>query len=119
MSFQPLYTETHYAYMADICTAGSVFIQAPYSGVIEKIICTPQADVTSADNIITLELDGVAASGASITVPSTGTSTGVAYTDSGSWAVTKDQMIEFVSDGAGSGTVPAMFQAIIRKVTAL
>ena len=106
--------------MADLCTAGSTYVRVPFDGVLERIDLVTYADVTTGDNTSTFKLNGVALTGASIVVDhDLASSVGVAHSDTGQLSVKEGDILEHVSDGAGSGTVPCHVQYTIRKLTAL
>lgn len=99
----------------DQSTAGSSFAAAPTRGKIILLGVCNHAAVTTAPNVFTAKISGTA-----ITIPTwTITHSGAAPGDimevipSGANNVTAGQNIEFITDGAGSGTVPCTFYADI------
>ena len=105
-----------FAHMADCSTAGSAFTAAPCRGRVVKVGSVVHAAVTTADNAITTRINGVAITGGGWTIAFTGAAAGDVDTvipASGN-TVNENDSIEFISDGAGSGTVPTTFFADIR-----
>lgn len=104
---------------ADMSTAGSSFSVAPCRGKVCKVGVVGHAAVTTAPNVLTAKIGGVA-----VTLP-TWTATAVAgaggtagdvveVIPTGANDINESQNIEFISDGAGSGTVPCTYYADIR-----
>ena len=112
---RPLDTIRVEAYMADSSTAGSAFTVAPCRGRIVKMGSIIHAAVTTADNASTSEINGTAITGGSWTIAYSGAAAGDVDTAYPTAArdVNADDAIEFISDGAGSGTVPTTFFADI------
>lgn len=104
-----------FAYMADTSTAGSAFAVFPRRGKIVNIGVVAYAAVTVADNVLTAKIAGT-----SITLPTwkqlyTSAAAGDKYevTPTGANIGNEGDTIEFITDGAGSSTVPSMFYADI------
>ena len=110
------------AYQADVCTAGSAFFIIPSTGKVEYIRMVCHADATTADTNFTVERDGTAVSGWTLVLDDADTTTSAAgefYQFAGSaFSVVEGDIVEVVSDGAGSGTVPATFLLGLRILTA-
>jgi hypothetical protein len=102
-------------YMADSSTAGSAFTVAPCRGKIVKMGSVIHAAVTTADTAITSKVAGTSITGGAWTIAFTGAAAGDEDTaiPTAANTVNEDDNIEFVSDGAGSGTVPTTFFADI------
>src|SRR5688500_15402267 len=64
------------AYMADLSTASSAFAVAPCRGRIVRVYSTIYAAITGADATWTLEVNGVAVTGISVTVTQSGSAAG-------------------------------------------
>ncbi|WP_424630728.1 hypothetical protein [Bradyrhizobium sp. SYSU BS000235] len=105
-----------FAHMADCSTPGSTFTAAPCRGRVMKMGSVTHAAVTTADNAITTRINGAAVTGGGWTIAFTGAAAGDVDTvvPAGGNTVNENDSIEFVSDGAGSGTVPTTFFADIR-----
>lgn len=102
-------------HMADSSTAGSSFVVAPCRGKIVKMGSVIHAAVTTADTAITSKIAGTAITGGGWTIAFTSAAAGDVDTAIPTAAnfVKEDDNIEFISDGAGSGTVPTTFFADI------
>ncbi len=107
------------AYMADLSTASSAFTAAPCRGRIVRCYSTIYNAITSADAVWTVEINGTAVTGISVTVANTSSAAG--DVDTGlptalsTTYVNEGDVIEFVSDGASSTTCPTMFTAVIER----
>lgn len=103
------------SYMADSSTAGSAFTVAPCRGKIIKMGSVIHAAVSTANNAITSKIAGTAITGGSWTIAFTSSAAGDVDTAIPTAAnyVNEDENIEFISDGAGDGTVPTTFFADI------
>jgi hypothetical protein len=106
------------AYMADLSTASSAFIVAPFRGKITRVYSVIYNAITSADAVWTVEINNTAVTGISVTVANSGSAAGDvdegAPTGSNHF-VNEGDRIEFVSDGASSTTCPTMFTAVIER----
>lgn len=112
---RPLNVIRVFAYLADSSTAGSAFAIAPCRGKIVKMGSVINAAVTTADTAITSKIGGTAITGGSWTIAFSGAAAGDVDTaiPTAANSVNEDDNIEFISDGAGSGTVPTTFFADI------
>lgn len=117
---RPLNVIRVFAYNADISTAGSSFASMPARGKVVLLGCVIHAAVTTAPNVLTAKIGVSGAAGTSITIPTwtqshTSSAAGVVQEVAPSAVNTADagNNIEFISDGAGSGTVPATYYADI------
>lgn len=104
------------AYLADLSTASSAFVVSPVRGKIVKAYSVIGAAITSADAVWTMEINGTAVTGVSVTVANSSSAAGDvdSGTPTGANDVNPGDVIEFVSDGASSTTCPTMFTAVIR-----
>lgn len=113
-----LLVERVYAHNIDQSSAGSSFAVSPCRGKIVLLGTVVHVAVTSAPNVLTAKVAGT-----SITIP-TWTATATAGTGgtagdvievvpTAANTVTPGQNIEFISDGAGSSTVPCTYYADI------
>jgi hypothetical protein len=117
---RPLNIVRVHSYNADISTAGSSFAAMPVRGKIVLLGCVIHAAVTTAPNVLTAKIGVSGAAGTAITIPTwtqshTSSAAGVVQevTPSGANLADAGNNIEFISDGAGSGTVPATYYADI------
>ncbi|MEH2513925.1 PhoPQ-activated pathogenicity-related protein [Nitrobacteraceae bacterium AZCC 1564] len=113
---RPLNIIRVFAHMADCSTPGSAFTAAPCRGRVVKMGSVIHAAVTTADNTITTKIKGNVVTGGGWTIAFTGSAAGdvdIVVPADGN-AVNEDDAIEFVTDGAGSGTVPTTFFADVQ-----
>jgi hypothetical protein len=113
-------TEYHVsAYYADLSTAGSTFVVAPFRGRITRVYSVIHAAITGADAVWTMEINGTAVTGVSVTVANSGSAAGDMDSDEptslATSTVNEGDVIEFVSDGASSTTCPVTFTAVIER----
>lgn len=113
---RPLTVTRVFSYNSDMSTAGSSFAVAPLRGKIIKVGVVAHAAVTTAPNVLTAKIAGTAITLPTWTVTHSGAAAGdiVEVTPSAANEVVAGQNIEFITDGAGSGTVPCTFYADIR-----
>jgi hypothetical protein len=108
------------AYMADISAASSAYAVAPMRGRVVRAYSVLQGSISAADAVWTMEINGTAISGVSVTVANSGSAAGDVDTsgdipNSSTNAVNEGDTVEFVSDGASSTTAAAMFYAVIER----
>jgi len=105
------------AAMADVGTAGSVYIAAPCSGYIVLAQSCIQAAITTADCTWSLKINGVAVSGSTATIAFTSAAAGDvdSVEPTGANYVNAGGTIEWASAGESSGTAPTIFSAVIRR----
>lgn len=105
------------AYMADLSTASSAFCVAPCRGKLMRAYSVIANAITSADAVWTLEINGTAVTGISVTVANSGSAAGDMDSDepTAETYVNEGDVIEFVSDGASSTACPTMFTAVIER----
>lgn len=105
------------ANLVDISTASSAFVVSPVRGRIVKAWSVIYGAITSADAVWTMEINGTAITGVSVTVANSGSAAG--DVDSGTPTsettnrVNPGDTIEFVSDGASSTAIAATFVVAI------
>ena len=119
-SNRPLNIIRVHSYNADIGTAGSSFAVSPTRGKIVKLGCVIHAAVTVAPNVLTAKIGVSGSAGTSITIPTwtqshTSSAAGVVseVVPTAANFINEGENIEFISDGAGSTTVPATYYADI------
>jgi hypothetical protein len=107
------------AYMADLSTASSAFVVAPFRGRIVRAYSTIYNAITVANAVWTMEINGTAITGVSVTVAFSGSAAGDVDTGTptavSTTYVNEGDVIEFVSDGASTTTCPTMFVAVIER----
>jgi hypothetical protein len=103
--------------MADVSTAGSVFVVAPDSGKIIKINSVLGGAIATANAAITTEIDGVAVTGGAITIATASSAAGDVDSAEPTAAnsVEEGGVIEIITDGASTNTIPVEFTIIIRR----
>jgi len=103
------------SYYSDMSTAGSSFAVAPSRGKIVKLGVVAHTAVTTAPNVLTAKIAGTSITIPTWTVTHSGAAAGdvVEVTPTAANLVADGNNIEFITDGAGSGTVPCTFYADI------
>lgn len=101
------------SYYADMSTAGSAFQSFPCRGKIVKFGVVAHAAVTTAPNVLTAKIAGTSVTLPTWTVTHSGAAAGdvVEVVPSAANLGNESNNIEFITDGAGSGTVPCTFYA--------
>ena len=112
---RPLNVIRVHAYAADQSSASSSFATFPCRGRIVKLGVVNYAAVTTAPNVLTAKIAGTAITHPTWTVTHSGAAAGdvVEVVPSAANRGVEGQNIEFISDGAGSGTVPCNYYADI------
>ncbi len=102
--------------MEDISTAKSVWVVAPFAGLIETIYSVISGAITSADCGLTAELAGVLVTGSGITITQSGSAAGDvdSATPSALNVVAAGDAIEIISDGLSSTAIDAVITLVIR-----
>jgi hypothetical protein len=106
------------AYLADLSTASSAFVVSPWRGKITRVYSVIANAITGADAVWTVEINGTAVTGISVTVANSGSAAGDVDSDEPTGSnhfVNEGDVIEFVSDGASSTTCPTTFVAVIER----
>jgi hypothetical protein len=101
--------------MADLSTGSSVWVASPCDGYIREIYSVIANAVTTADNAVTVEIGGVAVTGATITVAYDGSAAGdvdVSYPTALNY-VRKGQAIEIITAGTCDTTCITTFTVVI------
>lgn len=103
------------AHMADVGTAGSAFVTSPIRGKIVKMGSIIYAAITTADAAISTKINGTAITGGTWTITQSGSAAGDVDTAVPTAAnlVNEDDKIEFITDGAATGTSAVTFFAVI------
>lgn len=106
------------AYLADLATAGSAFAMAPCRGHIVRVYSVIYNAITTADGTWTVEINGTAVTGLSVTVTQSGSAAGdvdTAVPTASDNVVNEGDTIEFVNAGECDTTTPTMFYAVIER----
>lgn len=107
------------AYWSDISTAGSAFAVAPCKGRIVRVYSVIYAAITVADATWTVEINGTAITGISVTVANASSAAGDVDSDEptavSTSLVTEGATIEFVNAAGSTTTCPVMFYAVIER----
>lgn len=104
------------AYLADISTAGQIYVVSPVAGTIQKIYSTINGAIATADATLTPKIAGTAVTDGAITVAYSGSAAGDvdSSTPSAANTVTAGQAIEVETDGASTNTIPVMITIEIK-----
>lgn len=120
-SNRPLTVVRVFSYNSDMSTAGSSFATSPIRGKVILLGSIIHAAVTTAPNVLTAKIGVSGSAGTAITTPtwtqshtSSLAGTIVEVVPTGANTVDQGNNIEFISDGAGSGTVPCTYYADIQ-----
>ncbi len=115
-SNRPLNVIRVYAHCADISTAGSYFTVAPCRGKIIKMGSVLMAAITTADDVITSEINNVAITGGGWSIATASSAPGDVDTavPTAACNVNEDDVIEFINSGASDTTAAVTFFADIR-----
>lgn len=101
---------------ADISTADSEWVVAPFAGNITAIYVVLDGAITVANSTVTVNIAGVPVVGLSVTVAFSGSAAGSVFSDttitSGN-AVTAGQAIQVLTDGASSTAMSARVILVI------
>jgi hypothetical protein len=106
------------AYLADLSTASSTFAVAPCRGRIVRAYSVIGAAITGADATWTMEINGTAITGISVTVANASSAGGdvdIGLPTASNNVVNEGDTIEFISAGESSTTCPTMFYAVIER----
>ncbi|MEH2501239.1 hypothetical protein V1290_000050 [Bradyrhizobium sp. AZCC 1578] len=105
------------AYLADLSTASSAFVASPWRGKIVRVHSVIGAAITTANATWTMEINGTAVTGVSVTVTQSGSAAGDVDSaiPTGANYVNEGDTIEFISAGESDTTSPVMFTAVIER----
>lgn len=103
------------AAMADVGTAGSIYVAAPATGKLVRAYSCISAAITGADCTWTMKVNAVAVTG-TVTITQSGSAAGDVdeIVFSAPVGINKGDTLEFVSAGESSTTVITNFTAVIR-----
>jgi hypothetical protein len=93
--------------IADISTAGQIYVVSPVAGTITKIYSVINGAIATANAVLTPKIAGTAITGGAITVAFSGSAAGDvdSSTPSAANVITAGAAIEIQTDGASSNTV--------------
>ena len=102
-------------HMADISTASSVYVVAPFAGEVVAIYSAISGAITGADATITPKIGGSTMTSGAITIAYTASAAGDVdgSLPTANNVVTAGQAITLETDGASTGTVSANFSIVI------
>jgi len=98
------------AYLADVSTAGQIYVTPGFSGKIVKVHTALNGAIATADAGLTLKIGGTAVTGGTITIAYTSSAAGDvdSCTPTALNSFTSTQAIEIETDGASTNTIPVM-----------
>lgn len=103
--------------IADVSTAGQIYIPVPDAGRIIKIMSVIDGTIATSDATLTAKIGGTAVTGGAITVTASGSAAGdvdsVAPTAANT--VVEGDAIEIETDGASTNTVKAGICVVVRR----
>jgi len=96
-----------YTSIADISTAGQIYVVSPVAGTISKIYSVINGAIGTADAVLTPKIAGTAITNGAITVAYSGSAAGDvdSSTPTAANTITAGAAIEIETDGASSNTV--------------
>jgi hypothetical protein len=103
--------------MADLSTASSVFVASPWRGTITRVYSSIANAITTADGSVSLEINGTAVTGSTITITQSGSAAGDvdSCTPTGANTVNEGDTIEIITTGACDTTCITTFTIIIER----
>lgn len=105
-------------YIADVSTAGQIYVPVPngFDGEIIEIHSALNGAITGADSVLTAKIGGTAVTNGTMTVANSGSAAGDVDScyPTGANTVVAGGSIEIETDGASTGTV-AVFGTIVIK----
>lgn len=116
---RPLYDYFLTAYLADISTAGQIYVPVPDGGEVVKILTALNGAIGTANAALTFKINGTAITGSAITVAYSGSAAGDVDTSepTGANVVKEGDVLEAETDGASTNTVPIMITFCIRRTS--
>lgn len=94
--------------IADVSTAGDVYVGMPVGGTISFIVGVLEAAISGANSAVTFSIGGVAIDSSAMSVLQSGSAAGNEYqsTPSGHNTVVAGNVVKISTDGASTGTAP-------------
>lgn len=119
MSAPDLLNTTLNFYIADVSTAGQIFVPVPvgFDGEVIEVRTALNGAIATADADITLKVGGTAMTNGVVTIATSGSAAGdvdVAF-PSGNNAVAAGEAIEVETDGASTNTIEVFGTIVIRR----
>jgi len=106
-------------YIADVSTAGQIYVPVPdeFSGEVVEIRTALNGAIATADATITPKIGGTAMTNGAITIANAGSAAGDVDTSrpSGENAVAAGEAIEIETDGASTNAVAVFGAIVIRR----
>ena len=98
------------AYLADVSTAGQIYVSPGFNGKIVNVYTALNAAITTANAGLTLKIAGTAVTGGTITITQSGSAAGDvdSCTPTGANSFTSEQAIEIETDGSSDTTAAVM-----------
>jgi hypothetical protein len=105
------------AYIADVSTAGQIYVVSPVAGTVSKIYTALNGAIGTADAVITPKIGGAAITAGAVTIAYSSSAAGDvdSSTPSAANTVTAGQAIEIETNGASTNTVPIMITVVIDR----
>lgn len=106
------------AVIADVSTAGQIYVSPGFRGKIIKASSALNGAITGTNSILTLKIGGTAVTGGSMTVTQSGSAAGDVDTCLPTALATfaTDQAIEIETDGGSTGAVAVMITLEVEPV---
>lgn len=103
--------------MADLSTASSVFVASPWRGTIKRYYSAIANAITTADGSVSMEINGTAVTGSTITVTQSGSAAGDVDSaiPTGANYVNEGDTIEIITTGACDTTCITTFTIVIER----
>lgn len=119
MSVQPLDVSYLTDRIADVSTAGQIYIHIPSTGRLEMVSSVLNGAIGTADAVLTVKQSGSAtATLGTITITQSGSAAGDVDTLTLDTAVVEGDLIEIETNGASTNTISAGIGLSLRKRTA-
>lgn len=105
------------AYIADVSTAGQIYVVAPDDGYIVEAYSALNGAITIGNATLTLKIGGTAVTGGTITIATAGSAAGDvdSCTPTAANYVTKGSTIEIETDGGSDTAAAVMLTLVIRR----
>jgi hypothetical protein len=103
--------------MADLSTASSVYVASPWRGRIDRYYSAIHSTLTTADAVVTMEINTVAVTGSTLTITQSGSAVGdvdVAI-PTGANYVNEGDTIEIITNGGSDTTCITTFTIVIER----
>jgi hypothetical protein len=114
---RPLSEDAITVTMADLSTASSVFVASPWRGTIKRYYSAIANAITTADGSVSMEINGTAVTGSTITVTQSGSAAGDVDSaiPTGANYVNEGDTIEIITTGACDTTCITTFTIVIER----